>query len=104
MKGLFKFAPVATALIATSVYAQERTIEEVVVTATKRPESLQDIPISVNAFTGEQIEEAGVKDIRDIAGQTPGLQIKSRLDEIWSYEAVLEAQKTLHAASPKEAA
>jgi iron complex outermembrane receptor protein len=48
------------------------------VTATKRPERLQDIPISVNAFTGEQIEAAGVKDIRDIAGQTPGLQIKSR--------------------------
>ena len=78
MKGLFKFAPVAAALLATAVVAQERTIEEVVVTATKRPESLQDIPISVNAFTGDQIEAAGVKDIRDIAGQTPGLQIKSR--------------------------
>jgi iron complex outermembrane receptor protein len=78
MRGLLKLVPVATALIAMSVHAQERTIEEVVVTATKRPESLQDIPISVNAFTGEQIEEAGVKDIRDIAGQTPGLQVKSR--------------------------
>ena len=78
MKGLLKLAPVAAALIATSAFAQERTIEEVVVTATKRPESLQDIPISVSAFTGDQIEEAGVKDIRDIAGQTPGLQIKSR--------------------------
>ncbi len=78
MKSLLTIAPVAVALLATSVLAQERTIEEVVVTATKRPESLQDIPISVNAFTGEQIEEAGVKDIRDIAGQTPGLQIKSR--------------------------
>lgn len=78
MKGLLKLATVATALIATSLHAEERTIEEVVVTATKRPESLQDIPISVNAFTGEQIEEAGVKDIRDIAGQTPGLQIKAR--------------------------
>lgn len=78
MKGLLKHALIAAALLATSVFAQERVIEEVVVTATKRPESLQDIPISVNAFTGEQIEEAGVKDIRDIAGQTPGLQIKSR--------------------------
>ena len=78
MKGLLKLAPVATALIAIAAHGQERTIEEVVVTATKRPESLQDIPISVNAFTGDQIEEAGVKDIRDIAGQTPGLQIKSR--------------------------
>ena len=70
---------VMTALIASgSALAQERVIEEVVVTATKRAESVQDIPLSVNAFTGAQLEEAGVKDIRDIAAQTPGLSIKSR--------------------------
>jgi len=64
--------------VATAVSAQELAIEEVIVTATKRAESVQDIPLSVNAFTGAQIEEAGVKDIRDIAAQTPGLSIKSR--------------------------
>ena len=58
--------------------AQERAIEEITVTATKRAESVQDIPLTVNAFTGAQLEEAGVKDIRDIAGMTPGLSIKSR--------------------------
>lgn len=78
MKTIFKLAPAAVALLATSVMAQERTIEEVVVTATKRAESVQDIPLAVTAFTGEMIEEAGVKDIRDLAGLTPGLQIKSR--------------------------
>ena len=78
MKHILKLAPVAAAMLATSVGAQERTLDEVVVTATKRAESLQDIPIAVTAFTGEQLEAAGVKDIRDIAGQTPGLQIKSR--------------------------
>ena len=78
MNSIFRLAPVAAALIAVSVAAQERVIEEVVVTATKRAESVQDIPISVSAFTADQIAEAGVKDIRDIAGQTPGLQIKSR--------------------------
>jgi iron complex outermembrane receptor protein len=66
------------ALIAMPVNAQERALEEVIVTATKRAESVQDIPLSVNAFTGAQLEEAGVKDIRDIAAQTPGLSIKSR--------------------------
>jgi len=60
--------------------AQELAIEEITVTATKRAESMQDIPIAVTAFTGEAITEAGVKDIRDIAGQTPGLSIKSRGD------------------------
>ena len=62
----------------TVVHAQELAIEEVVVTATKREESIQDVPIAVSAFTGAQLEEAGVKDIRDIAAQTPGLAIKSR--------------------------
>ena len=57
---------------------QELGIEEILVTAQKRTQSMQDVPIAVSAFTGEQIEEAGVKDIRDIAGQTPGLQIQSK--------------------------
>lgn len=57
---------------------QESGIEEILVTAQKRTQSLQDVPIAVSAFTGAQIEEAGVKDIRDIAGQTPGLQIQSK--------------------------
>ncbi len=78
MKSFRNIAMVAAALIAAASNAQELVIEEVVVTATKRAESVQDIPIAVTAFTGEQLEEAGVKDIRDIAAQTPGLQIKSR--------------------------
>ena len=78
MKSIKYLSLLFTALIATAVNAQERAIEEVIVTATKRAESVQDIPLSVNAFTGAQLEEAGVKDIRDIAAQTPGLSIKSR--------------------------
>ena len=79
MKTLLKLLSAAAAVsMASAAVAQEGSIEEVIVTATKRAESLQDIPISVTAFTGAQIEAAGVKDIRDIAGQTPGLQIKSR--------------------------
>lgn len=78
MKSIKYLSLLFAALIATAVNAQERAIEEVIVTATKRAESVQDIPLSVNAFTGAQLEEAGVKDIRDIAAQTPGLSIKSR--------------------------
>ena len=68
------------AFSAAPAHAQDLVIEEVIVTATKRPESIQDIPIAVSAFTSAQLAEAGVKDIRDIAGQTPGLSIKSRGD------------------------
>ena len=68
------------AVVAGTATAQDYAIEEITVTATKRAESMQDVPIAMSAFTGEAIEEAGVKDIRDIAGQTPGLSIKSRGD------------------------
>ncbi|MDH3410829.1 MAG: TonB-dependent receptor plug domain-containing protein, partial [Gammaproteobacteria bacterium] len=78
MKSIKYLSLLFAALVATAVNAQERAIEEVIVTATKRAESVQDIPLSVNAFSGAQLEEAGVKDIRDIAAQTPGLSIKSR--------------------------
>ena len=41
--------------------AQGAEIEEVVVTATKRAESMSDIPVSVSAMTGDSIDELGVK-------------------------------------------
>jgi iron complex outermembrane receptor protein len=65
-------------VLGVNATTQELAIEEIVVTATKRAESVQDIPLAVTAFTGAQLEEAGVKDIRDIAGQTPGLSITAR--------------------------
>jgi hypothetical protein len=69
---------VASIVLGVNATTQELAIEEIVVTATKRAESVQDIPLAVTAFTGAQLEEAGVKDIRDIAGQTPGLSITAR--------------------------
>ena len=61
----------ALCLIATSLPAQE--IEEIVVTARKRTESVQDIPLSISVFDEEFIRAAGIKDIDDIARLTPGL-------------------------------
>jgi iron complex outermembrane receptor protein len=39
-------------------------VEEVVVTAQKRAENVQDVPISVTAFGGKTLEAAGVQDVR----------------------------------------
>jgi len=49
-------------------------LEEVVVTATKREESLQEIPISVTAFSSDMIERLGFGVSYDIAAQVPNLQ------------------------------
>ncbi len=49
-------------------------IEEVVVTAQRRSESLQDVPVTVTAFGATQVQEARIRQIDDVAGLTPGLQ------------------------------
>lgn len=60
----------SVALLSTSSIAQE--LEEVVVTARKTEENLQDVPIAVTAFTAEQITERGLNDVFDISNFTPG--------------------------------
>ena len=50
----------ALALYGSIATAQTMTLEEVIVTAQKRSESLQDVPVAVNAFSSETILEAGI--------------------------------------------
>lgn len=52
-----------------------RLVEEIVVTAQKREESLQDVPVSVQAFSGGNLEARGVTDATDLPRITPGLTI-----------------------------
>lgn len=76
---LSAFALFLPALLPTSVTAQEtgaRTLEEVVVTARRREESLQDVPVSITAFTGEQLDRMGVLDIIEIAKSTPNVTLE----------------------------
>lgn len=51
------------------------TIDELVVTAQKRTQNLQDVPIVVTAVSAQQIQDAGVKDIKDLTVLTPGLTV-----------------------------
>jgi iron complex outermembrane receptor protein len=53
------------------------TLEEIVVTAQRREENLQDVPISIIAMTGAMLEEAGVRDPRDLQTFVPGMQFQS---------------------------
>ena len=52
-------------------------IPEVVVTARKREERLQDIPVSVSAISGQMLEEKQITQAKDIAAITPSLNITS---------------------------
>jgi iron complex outermembrane receptor protein len=49
--------------------------ETVIVTAQKRDEDIQDVPISISAFSDKTLDEAGVTDIRDLRNITPSLNL-----------------------------
>lgn len=62
--------------------ANTNTIDELVVTAEKREQSLQDVPVAVSAFTSEKRDLVGINSVADIANFTPGLQYSTQLDRI----------------------
>ncbi|MDZ4374374.1 MAG: TonB-dependent receptor [Phenylobacterium sp.] len=75
-------ASVSLALLApAATFAQTNDeivgVEEVVVTAQKRTENVQDVPISVTAFSGKALETAGVQDVRDLRRITPNLNLST---------------------------
>ena len=68
----------ALAISATPVFAQDAAadsfqIEELVVTAEKREQALQDVPVAVSAYTSGQRDVMGVTTIQDFVNFTPGM-------------------------------
>jgi len=77
-------AAVATASLALCpvVAAQSSLLlEEVVVVAQKREQSVQDIPVSVTAFSGDAMRDLGFESSMDLAAQTPGLMTAQNFGE-----------------------
>lgn len=70
-KGLTALA-VSTSLLAISAPAFAQ-LDEIVVTAQKREQSLQDVPISINAFDIESLEKNRISGVEDIAKFAPGV-------------------------------
>lgn len=56
------------------VNAADFVVEEIVVTATKRESSIQDIPASVSQVSGSDLEARGIADIENLSAQIPSLQ------------------------------
>lgn len=57
--------------------ANSAGVDEIVVTAQKRKERLQDVPIAITALTSADIQKRRTLDLVDLSNQAPGLQIKS---------------------------
>jgi outer membrane receptor protein involved in Fe transport len=70
----FKAAILATTVLgfaATQAAAQQ--LEEITVTARKKTETLQEIPLTITAFTAEMIQRQNIKNVQDVVKYTPGL-------------------------------
>ena len=80
-KAVQRSLPLATSLLAAMsvAYAQEATnqLEEIVVTAQKRTESLQDVPLSIQALGSERLEQLGVQNFAGYAQMLPSLSFQN---------------------------
>ena len=55
---------VSAALLATSLPAHSQQVEEIIVTATKREETLQEVPLAITALTGDFTESVNLDDVK----------------------------------------
>ena len=79
--GSLRVILVTTTLLAVAPGLPAQQIGEIVVTAQKREENLQDVPVSVTAFSAEAIRELNVVNSTDIAAHTPNLSIGTPVGE-----------------------
>ena len=70
----------ALTAFSSGAVAQVTEIEELVVTAEKREQSLQDVPVAVSAFTDERRELVGINSVQDLTNFTPGLSYATNND------------------------
>jgi len=61
---------------ATVILADETTIEEIIVTAQKRVQNVQDVNVAITVFSERDLRELGLIQPLDLASQTPGMNIK----------------------------
>ncbi|MES2034585.1 MAG: TonB-dependent receptor [Pseudomonadota bacterium] len=89
MRNLMRAASMAvlsTVVMPVAAHAQapaEQTslVDEIVVTANKREQSLQDVPVVVTAIGEQALKDGGVRDIKDLMQLTPGLMVSSTANE-----------------------
>jgi|SaaInl1SG_22_DNA_1037389.scaffolds.fasta_scaffold02397_5 iron complex outermembrane recepter protein len=83
-----KKKPIALFLTLSSLAAlpaSAQQLEEVVVTAQKREQSLQDVGIAVTAFGGDQLQAMGADTVQKLQDMTPNLRIKPTITGVSQY-------------------
>ena len=71
-------APIAAAAVDPTAHAgAQGQLEEIIVTAQKRSENQQNVPIAVSAVTGERLAKSGITDLLNIRSAVPSLNVTS---------------------------
>lgn len=82
----FKYRTVLGAMITTTLLTapallQAQALEEIVVTAQRRTQNLQEVPISIETFSGAQIQEQGFRNMEDVSMFSPGVYVQSGVQD-----------------------
>jgi len=64
---------ISLAILVVAPISNAQVIEEITVTARKKSENLQDVPISVNVITSQMMDRMGIKDLQDVTKLDPSL-------------------------------
>ncbi|CAN7191170.1 TonB-dependent receptor [Phenylobacterium sp. LjRoot225] len=70
------------------------TLGEIIVTARRREENVQDVPLSVSAISGDALTRAGVKDVQGLQYQTPSLTITTGASQRNIVSFAMRGQRT----------
>ncbi len=80
IKTLFSVVPtlcVSVGFIGSVAHAEEVWLEEIIVTAQKRYETTQEVPIAISAFTEDTLKNINAQNITDLGRFTPGLEARN---------------------------
>ncbi len=70
------------AAVSAQLHAQSAGLEEIVVTAQKRAESAQDIPIAIDVITGDTFVREGIRDLKDVGKLSTELEINFSASQV----------------------
>ena len=93
----------AATLLLTGMNAAAQVLEEIVVTAQKRAQNIQDVGIAITALTGDQIRQLGMQDTTWVPDMAPGVQLvqpNSRQSYGFSVRGVLQVDFADHQEHP----
>jgi outer membrane receptor protein involved in Fe transport len=78
------FSLIACAVLATSTYTtllQAQVLEEIIVTAQRREQVIQDVPVSLEVLSGDDLTAQGIESLRELSVFVPGLNVQDKGEE-----------------------